>query len=450
MKKRLAGIITLFVMTTVLLSGCESNMLIRTVDSLLTPPLYYTEYEGLVTVFNERVGSNVLLCNPIQGDHLSAITVVDIDNDGAEEAIVFYKDTIEEGNARFSLLKNVDGTWKFLGDYKGYGNQVNSLIFPDFDCDGVKEILIVWSYSGITNANVFSVYRSKGEGLNYRELDVQSCDLVKPIDLDADSREEIFFISTQTEAGVVSKTAKLLKLAEDDFKLIGKTPIDPQVGSYVSYKTEKYSQETPMKIYIDAVKTNNMMITEVIYWDSESQQLAAPLYDLETGSNNKTLRYEPIQCVDINNDGHIEIPIQTVYIEQSEHNDKLLYVTDWTYFEGNVPVLSERTFVNLENGYIVNLGTLSNKKLLIREQEGDGWTSWSVYTENAAIAGGNVLFTIIKVPKTRWEKEMSQDKSYITILKQQDGVICVNINENGRAAGLGEEQIRKIVTKLTQ
>lgn len=450
MKKRIVSLIAFAVMLTVLLSGCESNMLIRTVDSLLTPPLYYSEYEGLVTAFNERVGSSILLCNPIQGDHLSAITVVDIDKDGAEEGIIFYKDTLEEGNARFSIYKNVEETWEFLGDYKGYGNQVNSLVITDFDADGLNEILIIWSYSGITNANVFSVYRSKGEKLHYRELDVQSCDLAKPIDLDGDFREEIFFISTQTESGVVSKTAKLLKLTDDDFKLVGETPVDPQVGSYVSYKTEKYSQNTPMKIYIDAVKTNNMMITEVLYWDSELQQLVAPLYDLETASNNKTLRYEPIQCVDINNDGHIEIPVQTVYIEQSEHNDKLLYVTDWTYFEGDIPVLSERTFVNLENGYIVNLGTLSNKKLLIREQEGDGWTSWSVYTESATIAGGNVLFTIIKVPKTRWEREMSQDKSYITILKQQDGVICVNINENGRAAGLGEEQIRKIVTKLTQ
>lgn len=450
MKKRIVSLIAFAVILTVLLSGCESNMLIRTVDSLLTPPLYYSEYEGLVTAFNERVGSSILLCNPIQGDHLSAITVVDIDKDGAEEGIIFYKDTLEEGNARFSIYKNVEETWEFLGDYKGYGNQVNSLVITDFDADGLNEILIIWSYSGITNANVFSVYRSKGEKLHYRELDVQSCDLAKPIDLDGDFREEIFFISTQTESGVVSKTAKLLKLTDDDFKLVGETPVDPQVGSYVSYKTEKYSQNTPMKIYIDAVKTNNMMITEVLYWDSELQQLVAPLYDLETASNNKTLRYEPIQCVDINNDGHIEIPVQTVYIEQSEHNDKLLYVTDWTYFEGDIPVLSERTFVNLENGYIVNLGTLSNKKLLIREQEGDGWTSWSVYTESATIAGGNVLFTIIKVPKTRWEREMSQDKSYITILKQQDGVICVNVNENGRAAGLGEEQIRKIVTKLTQ
>ena len=37
---------------------------------------------------------------------------------------------------------------------------------------------------------------------------------------------------------------------------------------------------------------------------------------------------------------------------------------------------------------------------------------------------------------------------YITILKQLDSVVCVNINEKGKAAGLDEAKIKKIVTRL--
>ena len=61
---------------------------------------------------------------------------------------------------------------------------------------------------------------------------------------------------------------------------------------------------------------------------------------------------------------------------------------------------------------------------------------------------GEVLFTIIKVPKSRWEKDMLNSGRYITILKQLDSVICVNINQNGQSEGLDEAKIRKIVTRL--
>ena len=188
------------------------------------------------------------------------------------------------------------------------------------------------------------------------------------------------------------------------------------------------------------------MITEVFYFDGGSDKLINPFYDEESGGNTETVRYEQLLSADINNDGTVEIPVQTLYSEPGD--EEILYITDWVYFEGSNPVLSISTFVNVEDGYLVNLGTLGNKKLYIRKHKGGDWASWSVYTKSGSSVVGDVLFTIIKVPKGRWERDMLDSGQYITILKQLDSVVCVNINENGRKAGLDEAKIRKIVTRL--
>ena len=448
MKKRIAVAAALILAVSFILPSCSAPNLIASVDSLLTPPLYYSEYEGLVKAFNSSVETGVVLCNPTQGDHLSAITVSDVDGDGEEEGIVFYRDTLQENAAHFSVFKCTDDVWSKKCDFKGYGNEVSSLTLTDLDADGTDEIVTIWTYSGIDSGSVFSVCSAKDSSLNYEELLYESCEIAKTVDLDGNGSDEIFYIaSSKSDSGII-RSAEVIGIENGKISRKGTAPADSQVISYSSFKAEKNDEHSPMKVYVDALKSNNMMITEVFYFDEESGNLINPFYDEETRENTLTLRYEQIPCADINNDGMIEIPVQTVYEKPEDEGDETLYITEWIYFEGSNPVLSVSTFVNLEDGYLVNLGTLGNRKLYIRKHKGGDWASWSVYTKSSTSVFGNVLFTIIKVPRTRWETDMLDSGQYITILKQLDSVVCVNINENGRFAGLDEAKIRKIVTRL--
>ncbi len=448
MKKRAFVIAAVLLVILTVLSSCNAVPLIATVDSLLTPPLYYSEYEGLVSAFNSSVESSVVLCNPTEGDHLSAITVSDVDRDDSEEGIVFFRDTLEENTAHFSLFKNTDEVWQKVCEFKGYGNEVRSLILTDLDRDDIEEMIVIWSYSGIDGGSVLAVYKAGDKSLNYEEILFESCEIAGPVDFDGNGEEELFFITSSKGENAVTKTAKLFGYSDNSLTEIGSAPVDPSAISYASFKTEKSVEESPFKLYVDAVKSNNMMITEVFYWDEETRTLSDPLYDAEVGANTATLRYEQLQCADINNDGQIEIPVQSVYNTPSGGKDGELYLTEWTYFDYDKPVFTESTFVNVSDGYLVNLGILGKEKLYIRKQAGGDWASWSVYTESKTSVSGNVLFTIIKVPKERWQSDILGSSNYITILKQLDSVVCVNINEKGKAAGLDEAKIKKIVTRL--
>ena len=446
-KKNILIFVCLAAVIGLLICISLNSSFIRTVDSLITPPLYYSEYEGLVTAFNAEVGNNVVLSNPNDGDHLSAITVSDLDNDGAEEAVIFYRESADSNTVKLTVFEGKNDEWKSCGTFDGYGNEVTSLALDDLDGDGSTEIIVIWDYSGINNAKVFSVYRSDTVKIDYKEIKMCSCDVAEIVDMDADDLSEILYISSDNDGKNVSKNANLLKLSSGNITTIGSVKLDSNVGSYVSVKKEKYNSHYPMKVYFDADKNNNMMITEVVYWDSEKETLVAPMYDEKTNSTTITLRYEQIQSADINNDGMIEIPIQAASdTGENDENDEsdesnVLPVTNWIYFVGSTPAFYLKTYVCSESGYYINLSSINNQTLIAKSAEDDEYAAVEVCTDS-----GKVLYTVISVPTDEYSE--AKFESYITVLKTTEYTVCAKINEYGSNLGVDEERVRNLVEKM--
>lgn len=441
MKRRMFSVLICVLMALLLFTSCDNRTFVRSVDALLTPPLYYSEYEGLVTAFNNEVGKNVVLCNPTDGEYLSAITVSDLDDDGAEEALIFYRESSDSDNVNFSIFKNNNDVWKSCGEYTGYGNEVYSLTLDDMDGDGTREIMVVWYYQGISNANVFSLYRTEASTVKYSELTKEPCDVAGAVDMDDDGKSEILYVSTVNNGKVITRTANLLKFKGGEPVNVGSASLDPNVGRYINFKREKYNAHYPMKVYMDAIKNNNMMITEVVYWDSKQNVLLAPLYDEATGSNTATLRYEQIESADINNDGMIEIPVQVIALQEGAETGDVTYLTDWVYFVGSTPILDDVTYVNLSAGYYIALNSYNNMDFNVCKNT-EGEDVWNVYAGEKS----NVVFTVYTVPAESFNSE--DYSSYISILKIGDSVICAQITDFGKQIGFKENDIRTAVNKL--
>ncbi len=443
-KKNILVFICLSAIIGLLVCISLNSSFIRTVDSLLTPPLYYSEYEGLVTAFNAEVGNNVVLSNPNGGDHLSAITVSDLDSDGEEEAIIFYRESADSNTVKLTVFEGENDEWKSCGTFDGYGNEVTSLTLDDLDGDGSTEIIAVWDYSGINNAKVFSVYRSGTAEINYEEIKMCSCDVAEIVDMDADGLSEILFISSDNDGKAVSKNANLLKLSSGNITTIDSVKLDSNVGSCVSVKKEKYNSHYPMKVYFDADKNNNMMITEVVYWDSEKETLVAPMYDEKTNSTTITLRYEQIQSADINNDGMIEIPVQVASaIDKNDKNEEsnILPITNWIYFVGSTPAFYLKTYVCSESGYYINLSSINNQTLVAKSIENDKYAAVEVCTDS-----GKVLYTVLSVPTDEYTE--TKFEGYITVLKTTEYTVCTEITEYGSNLGVDEERVCNLVEKM--
>lgn len=448
MKKGTTVFCALSFLTCLLLSSCNSGGWIRPVSSLMSPPLYYEEYEELVEAFNEKAGEGATLCAPSGGEYSSAIILKDLNGDGEKEALIFYRSAAEETTARISCFYLFNEKWISGWDLGGYGDGVESATLVDMDADGNFEIIVKWSVSGVASGNVASVYRTAGSPAAYKEILNETCAVCEVLDVVGDGKRELFFITVGEASGIMQRTAKVMRISNDSVVLMGETKVDPNVSAYVSVKTEKAAEDSPLKIYVDALKGESQMITELIYWDSERLLLCAPLLDEETVSNSATLRYEPIACADINNDGVIDVPVQTARLAGGDDAatavNEAVYLTRWKDFDANGETAVANTVINREDGYMIYLDEDETRSTGIRNYRSQN--CWVVYTADADGKSMGELYSVIKIPPDRWND--ADFDAYIPIIRGEDGTVCVYVTQTGEERGIDEEYIKAKITGL--
>lgn len=425
----------------ILFSSCDSSKIIRPVESLLSPPLYHEEYEELVDVFRKSVSKDVVFCNPQEGDYRSAIVVEDLDSDGETEALVFYRDAADSSVARMHYFNVIDGKWASRGDFNGYGNEIKKIVLTDMDGDGNSELVIIWSVSGVSSSNIMSVYRTSYDFDEYKEISNETCTVCEVADMDGDSKEEIFYMNQVTASGVSQRYARVIKLSGDAIILMGEAKVDPNISSYSSVKTEKSSGDSPLRFYVDALKGESQMITELIYWDKDKSELCAPFLDSETMSNVITLRYEPIASADVNNDGVIDIPSQNKLLGAESGN---IYITEWIdYSEGDIKTVAN-TIVNYSDGYMIRIDEDEIYKTGIRAYESQN--CWVIYKTDSKGKSLGELYSVLKITKDRWDEEKFGE--YLIVIERDDSVICAYITQSGAGSGVSGEYLKNKITKI--
>lgn len=427
---------------SLIFSSCDSAEIIRPVESLLSPPLYHEEYEELVEAFRESVSKDVVFCTPQEGEHRSAIVVEDIDSDGETEALIFYRDSADSSVARMHYFNVIDGEWVSRGDFNGYGNEIKKTVITDMDGDGNSELIIIWSVSGVSSGNIMSVYRTSYDFDNYKEVSNEMCTVCEVADMDGDSKEEIFYMNQVTVSGISQRYARAIKLSGDTVVLMGEAKVDPNISSYTSVKTEKASGDSPLKFYVDALKGESQMITELVYWDSGKSELCAPFLDAETMSNSATLRYEPIASADVNNDGVIDIPVQNKLLgEEPDSGD--VYVTEWINYSDNTAETVLNSLVNYADGYMIQLDENEIKNTGVRNYTAQN--CWVIYKTDNKGKSLSELYSVLKIPSDRWDNE--DFKEYIPVIERDDGVICAYITQSGADIGINSDYITGRITR---
>ena len=160
MKKKMR-IVTVFLLLVALFSlgGCKFSVL--SADKLLRPPKSGAEIEDAIEKF---AGESIVLKNPVSSstDYSSSITLVDLDYDTTEEAVAFYSTISNETSVHMNILKRIGDEWVSIGDFSGYGSNIESLSFRNLS-QGINQydIVTTWSY---IDSKVMTIHKLVGEG----------------------------------------------------------------------------------------------------------------------------------------------------------------------------------------------------------------------------------------------------------------------------------------------
>lgn len=309
------------------MAGCKLSVM--SAEKLLRPPKSGAEIEAAI---EEYVGESVILKNPVNSssEFTSSLNLIDLDYDDTEEAVVFYTTTTNETDVHINVLKHLGDEWIIVGDFSGYGSNIDSLSFRNLSKDiNQFDIVTTWSY---IDSKVLTIHKVVGEGrrAELRLVCDESYESMGYVDVDKDGYYELFLINGDFSDKTKVPTAKVVKIEKYDVINIGMISLSREiVGFENSYCQEINDENIPMIAVYDYVNSEGMYGTDVVYWDAQKSSLSLLHVDSATNSAFSTLRSIPVLSRDVNADTFVEIPVQESVVGSSV-NEKM-YTSALTY-----------------------------------------------------------------------------------------------------------------------
>lgn len=441
MKKRITAFSFMLIFILSLFSGCSFTM--DRVDNLIHPPKLTGENAKIQEAFeNSLQNKNVSLETPSQGEYQSAFIKKDINNDGTQEAFVFYSDsTIKDNIVNMSVLKQIDGEWETISNVKGLGSSIDMVSFEDMNSDGIDEMITCWGiYKSKTN-KIFSVYRFIGsEGSTKIErICSQSYSKLFTLDMNGDNNTDILTVTIDTSATIPQAKAVLyvFNQKKNEVVKLSETPIDGNVAGYSEIKSE-YIDGT-MFAYVDAFKGENGMITELLYWNNNTKALCAPLLDPQTQTTTITWRDRQVNTSDINGDGSLDIPFSEIVSGyNAQDSDDAAYFMKWMRYIGSTNFKAvQYTIYNSTYSYYLKIPSSWVRRITIVNNDNE----IEVYRWNSTSGSrGEKLLTLIYAKNKNLDK-YTENTGFIKVGKKESGTFGYIITDAGKDFGMTENNI---------
>ncbi|MBE6816272.1 MAG: hypothetical protein E7520_01030 [Ruminococcaceae bacterium] len=347
MKK--ARVFVAVLMLALVMSGC-SMRISSSIDDLISPISPMGDNADIKEAMDAFAVKGYSLKTPNKGNYITAYNFVDLDGDGADEAVAFYEPSDNLGTVCMAVIKKSDDEWKVLESIKGLGADVSSLDFQDVTGDGRNEFIVCWDTITNSSNHELAVYSYNPDATEKRLRRFYSGVTVNnyiAVDMTGDRCKELLLF--ELNSGIYSRAkAELYSLRDKNVRLLGETKLDAHITSYVSLRVEE--TDGGRRVYADALGTNGAsMLTELIYWSDTYNTIISPFYSYSTGVTSGTTRSIPISSRDINGDKRIEIPRD----KELDKLPKAVSCTEWRVYKNTTLIHTDYSVSPKDDGYLV-------------------------------------------------------------------------------------------------
>ena len=428
-------------------SGCSLNFF--SVESLLSPPVQSGKNGEVQKAFNTLMRDvKVQLKTPVSGDYQTAFVLYDINGDGIDEAFVFYSDTSVEATVRMALLECVDDEWIISADLKGAGSGVFDICFNDLDGDGTSEIFVSWSLFDSKITRIVSVYEPAmtSEGLfTLESIGNEYCNTKYFVDFNGDLKNDLVVVYIDDTAEIQKSVLRFFSLSpERQLVKYSEINLDNSITSVESIQSDiiKAGDASYSRVFLDCLKNEKMMFTELVYWDTEHSKPVREFTEPYSASS----RNSKILCRDIDSDGNLEIPVVTTLagdpkqISVTDYDNVYTFtLISWLDAKGDYNDDNVHTLYNPRDNYLLRFSW--NGRISVRydsAQDALLFCRWSEHDKEY----GDELFSIAYRP--------SKDEiPYGELLyESDDGMYYYEITDNGRDYGITDEDLISYFIKM--
>lgn len=332
-----------------MLSGCTIPKLTLNSEDLYSLPTLPAKYTELNTQLNEILESGAEYAAPTSGANIQSVQLVDLDGDGREEAVAFFRNAAEEKPLKIYIFTATEDSYQKTELIEGSGTGIYSIAYTDLDDDGRMELLVGWKAT--TELQVLEVYALRPGGA---ALLVRS-DYVKytAMDLDQDQRQELVvlhadeggdgvadYYSWQEDGSLASQSSARLSVTMAELNQQGRV-------------TQGKLQEEVPALFVTGVTDASRAVTDIL--SVRNGELTNVVLSDLTGVSGEIAPFCSLYPSDINNDGLTEVP-SPIQVSSMMETGAAYQRVDWyAYNAGGQSSLALHTYHDVEDRWYLRL-----------------------------------------------------------------------------------------------
>ena len=332
MRKRLL-VCLVAVLCTLGLSGC----IFGEVDEMYALPKSSKAYVNLQARINQEKGS--------------AIQLVDVDQDGEQEAVSFFRDTSSDTPLTIVIFKQDDrGEYQVLTKIQGVGSDIEFISYPDLGGAG-GDILVSWQVNASTRT--LAAYTITGD--QPAEIFKANGGRCLTADLDGDDKEEIILAPAcngETSFHLESLRLDYYDNQEGRMELVSTSPLSQGTTDIDTWSVGQLSDGTPA-LFVTSFCKKDVLITDV-FCLSQGRDLKNIALNPETHKSKDVYHYAAgVEPTDIDGDGALEVPVSVSVPSFGDSDQATFWWLRWVAYQPDgTRTVTRITYHSGDNWYL--------------------------------------------------------------------------------------------------
>ena len=297
MARKILGLLALLICLTGL-SGCVFS----SVEDMYALPKSSEAYVNLQAKINTEKG-NAEYIAPLSGENRQTIQLVDVDGDGTQEAVAFFRDVQSESPLKIVFFRqDAEGEYQPWARIEGVGAEIESIDYLELCEPQGCEILVSWQVNG-----------SVRELVGYTVKDGQPVEILRTgynsylaADLDQDGLEELVL----AQSGGDAKTGWEVEYydgLQGRMELLSATPLSQGAEELNTWTAGMLADEVPA-LFVTSTFGEADLITDILCLGEqglENLSLSGGAHQ----SKDTYHYYAGVHPADMNGDGITEVPV---------------------------------------------------------------------------------------------------------------------------------------------
>ena len=148
------------------LAGCAAPKLTLDPEELYALPELPERYTALNQQLSAIQEGGAEYATPVSGSNIQPVQMMDLDGDGREEALAFFRQSDGEKPLKIYIFAADGDSYRQVAVIEGSGLAIYSVAYSDMNGDGKMEIIVGWRVS--MELQALTVYTLEKDGI--REL----------------------------------------------------------------------------------------------------------------------------------------------------------------------------------------------------------------------------------------------------------------------------------------